>query len=169
MRLPCVDNLVHILQCNQHLVLQHTTVARDASLSAVAISQQQADETPMVWSILAWTYLLWEADIRRVSPLLAKALVPLMVIYGAVFAALHWHYRWVIGFQLHFAAFVFGDLVRFLRHWREHPDPQAAVLAAGYVNLGFVGFSLWMMDQHMCETMHNLPINPQVWMQRCMN
>jgi dihydroceramidase len=114
----------------------------------------------MVWSILIWIYLIYEPDWHHNRVL--RALMPLLLItYGLGFAILHAIYRWTTGFQVHFALIVAICLTRVYKHYQACEEESGRRLARVYVYTLLVGFSLWLMDFHLCSTMRSLPFNPQ--------
>eukprot|EP00696_Hemimastix_kukwesjijk_P008203 gnl/Hemi2/20377_TR6763_c0_g1_i2.p1 gnl/Hemi2/20377_TR6763_c0_g1~~gnl/Hemi2/20377_TR6763_c0_g1_i2.p1 ORF type:complete len:190 (+),score=50.85 gnl/Hemi2/20377_TR6763_c0_g1_i2:66-635(+) len=97
-----------------------------ATLGLVA---QQLDETPMIWSLLVWAFVVYDADVRAVllprAPTLLALVPALLTMYGVVFSVLHFWYRFTSVFQIHFAAWVGVCLVRFYTHLRSTKDPDA--------------------------------------------
>ncbi len=123
---------------------------------------QQSDETPMVISILIWFYLLYEPILcgephrRRWQPVLAVVLF----VYCAVFAVVHFQYRFTVAFQLHFMGWVLLCAAQLYRYYSACDEESARVLARIYLQSLLIGFACWVFDYHLCEWVLSATINP---------
>eukprot|EP00030_Apusomonadida_sp_AF-17_P004035 a4440_101.p1 GENE.a4440_101~~a4440_101.p1 ORF type:complete len:263 (-),score=72.35 a4440_101:346-1107(-) len=122
---------------------------------------QQADETPMVWSILTWTLLLFGDDVSRWSPALGNAFPFVLCLYGAAFSVFHWFVPTTTFFQVHFTFFVALNIVRLTAHYRACHDARARRIVHLYIGSVLVGAAFWMVDFHFCATIRQWVFNPQ--------
>ncbi|KAL2467435.1 Alkaline phytoceramidase (aPHC) [Abeliophyllum distichum] len=113
---------------------------KEKKLYIVLIRQQQGDETPMVWEMLLYFYILYSPvwHYRSTMP-------TFLFLYGAVFAIAHSQLRFDIGFEVHYA---------FLCLLYIHTeDKSAKQLAKLYVATLFFGSLCWLIDSLFCKSM----------------
>ncbi|CAI5731911.1 unnamed protein product [Hyaloperonospora brassicae] len=123
---------------------------------------QQCDETPMVWSILAWLYIVYSPEIEQLPIRNAKAVaVACLTALGVLFTVVHAVYRFTTVFQLFFTVLAVVACVRLCKYCKEVQDPRARAVARSYVTSALIGSTFWFMDYHYCHTFHGLRINPQ--------
>ncbi|KAI6704118.1 hypothetical protein NL676_013254 [Syzygium grande] len=79
-----------------NMVLAMGSMLYHATLQRV---QQQSDETPMVWEILLYMYILHSPDWHYRS-----TMPTFLFLYGAVFAIVHSFFNFGIGFKIHYVA-----------------------------------------------------------------
>lgn len=134
------------------------SAAFHATLQHVA---QQADETPMVWSMLVWTYAVWQPELG-----LSRGAERLWVVgssaFAVVFAVVHYEYRFVLAFQVLFGVLVVINLYRIFTRWfpRVRGEPGSRMKGL-YWQTMLLAFACWMGDQHLCHHASAMPINPQ--------
>ena len=127
---------------------------------------QQGDETPMIWTIIAWLYGLFCMDVEyeKRHPVLCAGIAWLAVAACAVWTVAHYYMRFVLVFQVGFGVLVALGLGLLYFEWRRCTDATARALALVYVGTLVVAFTLWILDQQFCEHLHDLPLgvpNPQ--------
>ncbi|RLN02108.1 hypothetical protein BBI17_002219 [Phytophthora kernoviae] len=123
---------------------------------------QQCDETPMVWSILVWIYIVYNNEVKQLPFKHADyCVMAFLTTIGAIFTVVHAIYRFTTMFQLFFGLLAVLTCARLCMHYMEVKDPCARAVARSYVSLSLIGFAFWMMDYHLCHTMRSLPVNPQ--------
>ncbi len=121
---------------------------------------QQLDETPMIFAIVQWNYSLW----KKVLPWnKTNFWVTLAVVHNIIFAVVHAYLQTVEEFQMYFAAWVLLGTVRLYSLYHNEFKENAVVrkMIKTYVNTYLFGSTWWLVDQHFCDAMHNLPFNPQ--------
>ncbi|KAI9993465.1 hypothetical protein PInf_015548 [Phytophthora infestans] len=68
---------------------------------------QQCDETPMVWSILAWIYIVYNNEIEQIPIKNANNyVIAFLTTIGAIFTVVHAIYRFTTVFQVFFGVLV---------------------------------------------------------------
>ncbi|KAG7399037.1 Alkaline ceramidase 3 [Phytophthora boehmeriae] len=123
---------------------------------------QQCDETPMVWSILVWIYIVYDNEIKQLPFKHADSYVmAFLTTIGVVFTVVHAIYRFTTVFQVFFGVLAVLGAGRLCVHYSEVKDPRARAVARSYVTSSLIGFVFWMMDYHYCHVLRGLPVNPQ--------
>ncbi|DBA02191.1 TPA: hypothetical protein N0F65_004826 [Lagenidium giganteum] len=121
---------------------------------------QQCDETPMVWAMLVWIYIVYNREIVRTG--VPDALViAVLAASGIGFAVLHAIYRFTTAFQVFFGTLALLCCARLCLHYRDVKDPRARAVARSYVRNSLIGTAFWMLDYHYCHNIMQLPVNPQ--------
>lgn len=126
--------------------------------ATMVLVAQQADESPMVWSILTWTLIIWAKDM---PDWLERVLPYCLAVYGVAFSIAHAFFRWTTFFQCHFGLFVALNIGRLAGHYRACRSPAARRVLVGYVAGVLAGTAFWLVDFHFCEVIATWPINPQ--------
>ncbi|CAI5720118.1 unnamed protein product [Peronospora farinosa] len=123
---------------------------------------QQCDETPMVWSILAWIYIVYNNEIEQIPVKnVSNYVIAFLTTIGVIFTVMHAFYRFTTVFQVFFGILAFLGAGRLCMHYTEVKDPRARAVARSYVTSTLIGFAFWLIDYHYCHTFRGLPINPQ--------
>ncbi|KAF4322845.1 hypothetical protein JM18_000662 [Phytophthora kernoviae] len=123
---------------------------------------QQCDETPMVWSILVWIYIVYDNEIKQLPFKHADNYVlAFLTTIGAIFTVVHAIYRFTTVFQVFFGILAVLGAGRLCVHYSEAKDPRARAVARSYVTSSLIGFAFWIMDYHYCHVLRGLPVNPQ--------
>ena len=129
---------------------------------------QQGDETPMVFGTSIWLYALVFADpaFEARHQTLRPACVCILVVGNCAFAYLHYIYRFVLFFQGLIASSLFSSLFLIHKQWLRCTDPDALWVGKYiYVAAGAFAFFAWLLDQTLCNSLHDLPAglpNPQL-------
>ncbi|KAJ8751711.1 hypothetical protein K2173_025882 [Erythroxylum novogranatense] len=118
--------------------------------------QQQSDETPMVWEMLLYMYILYSPDWHYRS-----TMPTFLFLYGAVFAAVHSVVRFKIGFKLHYVLLCLLCIPRMYKYYIYTKDSSAKRFARLYVASLFIGSLCWLFDRIFCEEITRWWINPQ--------
>lgn len=124
-------------------------------------AQQQSDETPMVWAMLLYIYVLYSPDWHYRS-----TMPTVLFLYGTIFAILHSQFRFVVGFQLHYVFLALLCFPRMYKYYMHTTDPLVRKLAYRYVLFLVLGAICWLADRHLCSWIYKLRVNPQghaVW------
>lgn len=131
---------------------------------------QQCDETPMVWAMLAWIYIVYNNEIEQI-PIenASNYVIAFLTTIGVIFTVVHAIYRFTTVFQLFFGILAVLTCARLCMHYAEVTDPRARSVARSYVTSALIGFGFWLMDYHYCHTLRGLPVNPQghAWYVTC--
>lgn len=118
--------------------------------------QQQGDETPMVWEMLLYIYIIYSPDWHY------KTTMPIFLfLYGVVFAILHSQIRFGIGFMLHYALLCLLCAPRTYKYYIHTEDRSAKQLAKLYVATLLVGAVCWLCDRLFCKYISRWYFNPQ--------
>lgn len=134
------------LEENNHFILYYFGFFR----------QQQSDETPMVWEMLLYMYILYSPDWHYRS-----TMPTFLFLYGAAFAIVHSLIRFGIGFKVHYAVLCLLCIPRMYKYYIYTQDPSAKRLAKFYVATLFLGSLCWVCDRIFCKEVSQWLINPQ--------
>nr|GMD29570.1 alkaline ceramidase 3-like [Ipomoea batatas] len=118
--------------------------------------QQQGDETPMVWEMLLYLYILYSPDWHYRS-----TMPTFLFIYGAVFAIVHSQVRFAIGFKLHYALLCLLCVPRAYKYYIHTEDRLAKRLAKLYVATLMVGSACCLFERLFCKDISTWSFNPQ--------
>ncbi|CAO2823602.1 unnamed protein product [Amaranthus hypochondriacus] len=118
--------------------------------------QQQSDETPMVWEMLLYIYILFSPDWHYRS-----TMPTFLFLYGVLFAVIHSLFHLGISFKLHYAAFCLLCFPRVYKYYIHTEDLAAKRLAKLYVATLFLASLCWLFDRLFCEQISGWPFNPQ--------
>ncbi|CAM6094550.1 unnamed protein product [Calypogeia fissa] len=91
-------------------------------------SQQQCDETPMVWLMLLYIYVLYSPDWHYTS-----TMPTFLVIYGTAYATCHWLFHFVLVYQLHFIFLCLLCLPRMYKYYIYTTEVSARRLGHMYL------------------------------------
>ncbi|TKY51903.1 Alkaline ceramidase 3 [Spatholobus suberectus] len=118
--------------------------------------QQQSDETPMMWEILLYIYILYSPDWHypRTMPIF-------LFLYAAAFAIVHSVVRFGIGFKVHYVIICLLCIPRMYKYYIYTEDVSAKHLAQLYVATLLLGSLCWLCDHIFCKEISSWPINPQ--------
>ncbi|KAM7525269.1 hypothetical protein LguiA_015171 [Lonicera macranthoides] len=118
--------------------------------------QQQGDETPMVWEMLLYIYILYSPDWHYRS-----TMPTFLFLYGAVFAIAHSQFRFVLGFKVHYVILCLLCIPRMYKYYIYTNDYRAKRLAKFYVATLLLGSLCWLGDRVFCKEKSAWPINLQ--------
>ncbi|XP_059651359.1 alkaline ceramidase-like isoform X1 [Cornus florida] len=118
--------------------------------------QQQGDETPMVWEMLLYIYILYSPDWHYRS-----TMPTFLFLYGAVFAIVHSQVRFTIGFKLHYVVLCFLCIPRMYKYYIHTEDRSAKQLAKLYLVTLLLGSLCWLFDRLFCKDISHWFFNPQ--------
>ncbi|KAA8548390.1 hypothetical protein F0562_000074 [Nyssa sinensis] len=118
--------------------------------------QQQSDETPMVWEMLLYIYILYSPDWHYRS-----TMPTFLFLYGAAFAVVHSLVRFGIGFKLHYALLCLLCIPRMYKYYIHTEDRSAKWLAKLYVVTLLLGGLCWLCDRLFCKDLSRLSFYPQ--------
>ncbi|XP_041028400.1 alkaline ceramidase-like [Juglans microcarpa x Juglans regia] len=128
-------------------MLYHATLQR---------GQQQSDETPMVWEILLYIYILYSPDWHYRS-----TMPTFLFLYGASFAVVHAVVRLGIGFKVHYVILCLLCIPRMYKYYIHTQDASAKRLARLYVATLLLASLCWLCDRAFCKEISSWPVNPQ--------
>ncbi|XP_072969237.1 alkaline ceramidase-like [Typha angustifolia] len=117
---------------------------------------QQSDETPMVWEILLYLYVLYSPDWHYRS-----TMPTFLFLYGAAFAIFHSLIRFGIGFKIHYIGLCLLCIPRVYKYYIQTKDVAAKYLAKLYVTTLILGTLCWLFDRIFCKEFSHWYINPQ--------
>ncbi|KAF3789797.1 Alkaline ceramidase 3 [Nymphaea thermarum] len=118
--------------------------------------QQQSDETPMVWEILLYLYVLYSPDWHYRS-----TMPTFLFLYGAAFAVMHSLLRFNIGFKVHYLLLCLLCIPRMYKYYMHTKELSARRLAHFYLATIFLGSLFWLLDRILCKQFSKWNINPQ--------
>ncbi|GLT97763.1 hypothetical protein SLE2022_153120 [Rubroshorea leprosula] len=128
-------------------MLYHATLQR---------MQQQGDETPMVWEMLLYIYILYSPDWHYRS-----TMPTFLFFYGAGFAVVHALVRFGIGFKIHYIVLSLLCIPRMYKYYIHTTDVSAKRLAKLYLVTISLGSLCWLFDRFLCEDISRWYFNPQ--------
>ncbi|KAG9458575.1 hypothetical protein H6P81_003083 [Aristolochia fimbriata] len=117
---------------------------------------QQSDETPMVWEMLLYIYVLYSPDWHYRS-----TMPTFLFLYGAVFAITHSQVRFVIGFKVHYIILALLCVPRMYKYYIYTKVASAKRLAKLYVLTISIASLCWLLDRMFCHSVSDWLINPQ--------
>lgn len=117
---------------------------------------QQSDETPMVWEILLYLYVLYSPDWHYRS-----TMPTFLVLYGAAFAVVHFFVRFQVVFKLHYIGLCLLCIPRMYKYYIQTKDQAAKRLAKLWVLTIFLATVCWLVDRVFCKKLSLWYINPQ--------
>ena len=118
--------------------------------------QQQGDETPMVFEMLLYIYILYSPDWHYRS-----TMPTFLFLYGALFAVAHSLFRFHIGFKVHYVLLCLLCVPRMYKYYILTEDRSAKRLAKLYVATLLVGSLCWLVDRLFCKDISRWYFNPQ--------
>jgi dihydroceramidase len=118
--------------------------------------QQQSDETPMVWEMLLYIYVLYSPDWHY-----TYTMPTFLFLYGAAFATLHSLFRFDLGFKIHYIILALLCLPRMYKYYIHTTEPAAKRLAHLFILTVILGGVCWLLDRTFCDTFSTWYINPQ--------
>ncbi|KAK3414723.1 hypothetical protein EUGRSUZ_H00047 [Eucalyptus grandis] len=133
------------------VIQQKLSIAHDPSNST-----HQGDETPMVWEILLYIYILHSPDWHYRS-----TMPTFLFLYGVAFAILHSLVRFGIGFKIHYAILCLLCIPRMYKYYIHTEDVTAKRLLKLYVATVSLGSLCWLFDRLLCKKISQWYINPQ--------
>ncbi|KAK4797505.1 hypothetical protein SAY86_029831 [Trapa natans] len=128
-------------------MLYHSTLQR---------VQQQGDETPMVWEVLLYLYILYSPDWHY-----ATTMPTFLFLYGGLFAILHSVFHFGLGFKLHYVALCLLCIPRMYKYYIYTDDRAAKRLAKLYLLTLILGSLCGILDRVFCNHVSSWPLNPE--------
>ena len=127
---------------------------------------QQGDETPMIIGSAVWLWCLAfsEPAFEQANARLKTTSAVFGTVAVSAFAVLHYMYSFVLVFQGLVAVMIIVMLTRLYLLWRRANMPSLRTPYKLYMGTILVAFPLWLIDQHVCVHLHDLPHgvpNPQ--------
>ena len=101
--------------------------------------QQQSDETPMVWEMLLYIYILHSPDWHYQS-----TMPTFLFLYGAAFAIVHSQVHFGIGFKIHYVILCLLCIPRMYKYYIHTQDMSAKRLAKLHLGTLFIGSLCWL-------------------------
>ncbi|MBA0801185.1 hypothetical protein Gohar_011563, partial [Gossypium harknessii] len=136
-----------------NMILSIGSMLYHATLQRV---QQQGDETPMVWEMLLYFYILYSPDWHYRS-----TMPTFLFFYGVGFAIAHALIRFEIGFKVHYIILCLLCIPRMYKYYIYTKDNYAKRLAKLYIATLFLGSICWLMDRVLCKEISHWYFNPQ--------
>ncbi|MBA0710460.1 hypothetical protein Golax_009753 [Gossypium laxum] len=118
--------------------------------------QQQGDETPMVWEMLLYFYILYSPDWHYRS-----TMPTFLFFYGALYAVVHALFRFGFGFKVHYIILCLLCIPRMYKYYIYTKDVSAKRLAKLYVATLLLASICWLSDRVFCKEISHWHFNPQ--------
>jgi len=122
----------------------------------IIFRQQQGDETPMVWEMLLYIYILYSPDWHYRS-----TMPTFLFFYGAAFAIVHALVRLRMGFKVHYVILCLLCVPRMYKYYIYTKDASAKRLAKLYLATIFMGSLCWLFDRLFCNNISRWYFNPE--------
>ncbi|KAL8162913.1 hypothetical protein V2J09_014402, partial [Rumex salicifolius] len=117
---------------------------------------QSSDETPMVWEMLLYIYILYSPDWQY------KSTMPtFLFLYGAAFAVVHALLHLGVVFKLHYVLLCLLCIPRMYKYYIYTKDVKAKRLAKLYLITLVLGSICWISDRALCKKFSGWHFNPQ--------
>ncbi|KAL2924609.1 Alkaline ceramidase [Bienertia sinuspersici] len=117
---------------------------------------QHSDETPMVWEMLLYLYILYSPDWHY------KSTMPTFIfLYGAAFGVLHHLIGFNTGFKVHYMLLCLLCIPRMYKYYIHTNDVNAKRLAKLYLLTLLLGSICWFVDREFCKKFSSWDFNPQ--------
>ncbi|KAH9620790.1 hypothetical protein KSS87_018170 [Heliosperma pusillum] len=117
---------------------------------------QHSDETPMVWEMLLYLYILYSPDWHY------KSTIPTFIFfYGAVFGLAHHLVGFDVGFKVHYTVLCLLCIPRMYKYYIHTGDIDAKRLAKLYLLTLVLGSICWFADREFCKEFSSWYFNPQ--------
>ncbi|XP_071721676.1 alkaline ceramidase-like [Rutidosis leptorrhynchoides] len=136
-----------------NIILAIGSMLYHATLQSV---QQQGDETPMVWEMLLYIYILYSPDWHYRS-----TMPTFLFLYGAAFAVCHALFRFGIGFKVHYAILCLLCIPRMYKYYIHTDDVKAKRLAKLYLETISLASLCWLADRRFCPEISLWRFNPE--------
>ncbi|XP_042382140.1 alkaline ceramidase-like isoform X2 [Zingiber officinale] len=117
---------------------------------------QQSDETPMVWEMLLYLYVIYSPDWHYRS-----TMPTFLFLYGAAFGVIHFFARFGIGFKIHYIILCLLCVPRMYKYYIQTKDIAAKRLAKLFVTTFLLGALCWLFDRIFCKKLIHWYVNPQ--------
>ncbi|KAF9611647.1 hypothetical protein IFM89_034118 [Coptis chinensis] len=117
---------------------------------------QQSDETPMVWEMLLYLYILYSPDWHYRS-----TMPTFLFLYGAAFAVVYSQLRFGIGFKVHYVVLCLLCIPRMYKYYIHTTDVSTKRLAKLYLITLFLASMCWLGDRFFCKEVSFWYLNPQ--------
>ncbi|KAL6342331.1 hypothetical protein AAG906_007545 [Vitis piasezkii] len=111
-----------------NIILAIGSILHHSSLQRL---QQQSDETPMVWEMLLYIYILHSPDWHYQS-----TMPTFLFLYGAAFAIVHSQVHFGIGFKIHYVILCLLCIPRMYKYYIHTQDMSAKRLAKLHLATG---------------------------------
>ncbi|KAL6342747.1 hypothetical protein AAG906_016581 [Vitis piasezkii] len=119
-----------------NIILAIGSILHHSSLQRL---QQQSDETPMVWEMLLYIYILHSPDWHYQS-----TMPTFLFLYGAAFAIVHSQVHFGIGFKIHYVILCLLCIPRMYKYYIHTQDMSAKRLAKLHLGTLFIGSLCWL-------------------------
>ena len=130
-------------------------------------ASQQLDETPMILCISVWLFCFINVDAKAEKTTGRFRYWASGLFLGAMcatFTVTHYIMSFVLVFQVLFGIIVVAALTYLVRSMLRLEAGHAKTTAILYVFYLALAFTIWLIDQHFCESLYSLPYgvpNPQ--------
>ncbi|GMI19894.1 hypothetical protein TeGR_g10727 [Tetraparma gracilis] len=148
---------------------------------------QMADELPMIWSIMVWNYAMFLCESTKTT-VKHTVTATICATYAIVYSVMHVYFAFTTTFQLNFALMTLisgyilhrqccehtgASFIPFVRvrkrlpseHFNTKEIQNLYSLCWHYAVVITSALAVWLIDQHACDVLHNLPFgipNPQL-------
>ncbi|XP_047311024.1 alkaline ceramidase [Impatiens glandulifera] len=136
-----------------NMILAFGSILFHATLQRV---QQESDETPIVWEMLLYIYILYSPDWHYRS-----TMPTFLFMYGGIFAILHSWLHLGIGFKVHCLVLGLLCLPRVYKYYIYTEDVSAKCVAKAYTVTLILGSFCWVFDRALCSKISRWSFNPQ--------
>ncbi|XP_020589205.1 alkaline ceramidase 3 [Phalaenopsis equestris] len=142
-------SILHI----SNMILAIGNIVFHATLQHVV---QQSDETPMLWEMLLYLYVLYSPDWHYRS-----TMPTFLCLYAAGFAATHLVLRVDVLFKVQYILLCLLCVPRMYKYYIHTKDSGAKRIAKFYVATLLLGCLSWLVDHFFCKKLSIWYINPQ--------
>ncbi|KAE8717561.1 hypothetical protein F3Y22_tig00110044pilonHSYRG00193 [Hibiscus syriacus] len=153
---PTDDDDVTQVYLISDLMLCFLSKNSDGVYMRKGMGQQQGDETPMVWEMLLYFYILYSPDWHYRS-----TMPTFLFFYGVGFAVVHALLRFGIGFKVHYVILCLLCIPRMYKYYIYTKDAAAKRLARLYIATLLLGSICGLSDRVFCKHISQWYFNPQ--------
>ena len=124
---------------------------------------QMFDELPMVYSMIIWFFILFRMNYFHSHHFYSDQFILFLIFYSIFWTYIHTLKSFVVIFQIHFGLMVLGGILKLINLYKNDFFYSSSIkyLMLSYILLIIPAIIVWIIDQHYCEKLNEMSLNPQ--------